>query len=87
MRIRIWLNSVVVGAAILAGSAATTAQAAPASAETATASCSPVLSQPGGPVYLCRTMRDCQETGENLGYEVWYCRSLPSGWWELFVWA
>lgn len=87
MRTRVWLTSVAVGAAVLAGGATTTAQAAPAPIETATGSCEPLWSRPGGPVYQCRTRLDCYETAESLGYEEWVCRSLPSGWWALYVYS
>ncbi|MDW6063822.1 hypothetical protein SAZ11_45025 [Streptomyces sp. FXJ1.4098] len=87
MRTRVWLTSVAIGAAALTGGVTTTAQAAPVSAETATGSCSPVLSQPGGPVYMCRSLIDCHETAEDLGYEDWECVRRSSGWWQLYVWA
>ncbi|MEU1669710.1 hypothetical protein ABZ547_40235 [Streptomyces sparsogenes] len=86
MRTRVRLTGVVMGAALLAGGAATAARAAPAPAETATGSCSPVISRPGGPVAQCQTLRDCEQTAENLGYEEWTCQRLPSGWWNLYVW-
>lgn len=86
MRTRVWLTSVAMGAAVLAGGA-TTAQAAPVSAETAAGSCSPVLSPPGGPVYLCSSQLACQKTAEDHGYEFWECRLLSSGWWYLYAWT
>ncbi|MFE9356367.1 hypothetical protein ACFYPB_19745 [Streptomyces olivaceoviridis] len=84
MRTRIRLTSVVMGAAMLAGGAVGTAQAAPASSEAVTASCTAM----GWPtVYICRTLRECRETAENLGYEDWVCLSRPDDWWELRVYT
>ncbi|MEU5610675.1 hypothetical protein ACI2L4_19055 [Streptomyces sparsogenes] len=85
MRTRVRLTGVVMGAALLVGGAASTAQAAPAPADTATGSCSPVISRPGGPVAQCRTLLDCEQTAEDLGYEEWMCRRSSSGWWNLYV--
>jgi len=83
---RIWLTSAAMATAILAGGAATTTQAALASAssETATASCT-AMGFP--PVYTCKTQQECRETAENLGYEDWICTRLPNGWWELHGWT
>ncbi|MEU9793472.1 hypothetical protein AB0E27_23065 [Streptomyces sparsogenes] len=85
MRTRVRLTGVVMGAALLAGGAATAAQAAPASTETAAGSCVPVISRPGGPVAQCQTLRDCEQTAENLGYEEWQCVWSSNGWWRLYV--
>ncbi|MGP4003075.1 hypothetical protein [Streptomyces sp. 8N706] len=84
MRTRIWLTSVAMGAAVLAGGAVTTAQAAPASSEAATA---PGIAADWLYVGTYRTLSECQADGRSSVYEDWDCKRGASGKWQLWVLA
>ncbi|MGW1375056.1 hypothetical protein ACWD6P_12390 [Streptomyces sp. NPDC002446] len=82
MRTRIWLTSVVMGAAMLAGGAATAAQAAPVSTRPAAA---PGTAMDWLYVGTYRSLSACQADGRNSAYEDWDCKRGASGKWQLWV--
>lgn len=83
MRTRIWLTSVAMGAAMLAGGAVTTAQAAPAAPTRSVAG--PGTAMDWIYVGTYRSLSACQADGRSSAYEDWDCKRGASGKWQLWV--
>ncbi|MEU4212769.1 hypothetical protein AB0F13_22695 [Streptomyces sp. NPDC026206] len=83
MRTRIWLTSAAMGAVMLVGGVAATAQAAPAPSGTGAASTTVIpgwIPVPG----TYPSLRACQADGENSA-QTWKCVRQSNGRYKLYV--
>ncbi|MEU9497946.1 hypothetical protein [Streptomyces sp. NPDC048196] len=82
MRTRIWITSAAMGATLLIGGAAATAQAAPTSASNGTT----VSTSAAGGIYVgtYRTLSACKADGRNSAQQ-WTCVPRPDGKFDLYV--
>ncbi|MFD7288528.1 hypothetical protein [Streptomyces sp. NPDC059863] len=84
MRTRVWLASVVLGAGLLAGGTAATAQATPASFDTSTTMAVAPVANSWIYVGTYSTHRACFNDGKNSIYSQWECRPV-NGKYQLWV--